>query len=185
MLEIKPQPYDSFSFQNCKANDVKLEEIIFYGMHVLARCYCQKSNQRFYHTFKARYISFLNVLFITGYSVKTLPAGIEHIKNLDLLNVQDNKLTILSPKLKELNKLTAVNLRGNQFKTLLELLLRLPNLREIDLVNNPNLDLTKAIHALAQIKKLDFLYLSGNNLSTLPRHIINLNALEELCRGCA
>lgn len=51
MIEIKPIPYSHFSFPYYHKHNISLEDVIFYGMHILGKCYCLSSQRRFYHTF--------------------------------------------------------------------------------------------------------------------------------------
>lgn len=51
MIEIKPTIFSQFTFQTCRRDSIVMEEVIFLGMHTLARCRCATSQQVFYHTF--------------------------------------------------------------------------------------------------------------------------------------
>ena len=96
--------------------------------------------------------------------MKNYLSGIDQLKALTLLNLEDNNLNTLPDDLKSLQELQVINLRKNSFKHTPEVFIHFPNLREVDLANN-QLDLVKSMKTLKEIKKLDFLYLSGNEIS--------------------
>ena len=51
MIEIKPDVFGRFSLVPEDCGDVSIQDIIFFGMHTLAKCYCPGVEQEFYHTF--------------------------------------------------------------------------------------------------------------------------------------
>ena len=51
MIELKPNTYNEFLCPECKNNNIKVIDIIFQGIHVLADCKCNICNFEFYHDF--------------------------------------------------------------------------------------------------------------------------------------
>ena len=51
MIELKPNTYNKFLCPECKNNNIKVIDIIFQGIHVLADCKCDICNFEFYHDF--------------------------------------------------------------------------------------------------------------------------------------
>lgn len=51
MIELKPNTYNRFLCPECKNNNIKVIDIIFQGIHVLADCKCNICNFKFYHDF--------------------------------------------------------------------------------------------------------------------------------------
>lgn len=63
MIEIKPVPYSHFSFFRCQTDSIQVEDVIFCGIHILAKCYCSSSQRRFYHTFPTGHTLWFPVAF--------------------------------------------------------------------------------------------------------------------------
>lgn len=51
MIELKPNTYNKFLCPECKNNNIKITDIIFQGIHVLADCKCNVCKFEFYHDF--------------------------------------------------------------------------------------------------------------------------------------
>ena len=51
MIELKPNTYNKFLCPQCKKDNIKVIDIIFQGIHVLADCQCNVCNFEFYHDF--------------------------------------------------------------------------------------------------------------------------------------
>lgn len=51
MIELKPNIYNKFLCPECKNENIKVIDIIFQGIHVLADCKCNICNFEFYHDF--------------------------------------------------------------------------------------------------------------------------------------
>jgi len=51
LIELKPNTYNKFLCPECKNDNIKVTEIIFQGIHVLADCKCNFCNFEFYHDF--------------------------------------------------------------------------------------------------------------------------------------
>jgi len=51
LIELKPNTYNKFSCPECKNNNIKVIDIIFQGIHILADCKCNVCNLEFYHDF--------------------------------------------------------------------------------------------------------------------------------------
>ena len=75
-----------------------------------------------------------------------LPAEIQHLSNLEVLNISDNKMTGLPAEIGQLSKLRILNAANNQ--------------------------LTGIPHELGNLQNLEILDLSGNNISEFDLNII-------------
>ena len=84
----------------------------------------------------------LESLYLKGCDLKELPQGIENIKSLVLLNVQDNQLSDLPEEMQHLENL--------------------PNLKVVLLRNNKLDQLPEDVKSLSGVEVLE---LSGNNFS--------------------
>ena len=51
MIELKPNIYSKFLCPECKNNNIKVIDIIFQGIHILADCKCNICDFEFYHDF--------------------------------------------------------------------------------------------------------------------------------------
>lgn len=51
MIELKPNTYNKFLCPECNSENIKITDIIFQGIHILADCICNACNFKFYHDF--------------------------------------------------------------------------------------------------------------------------------------
>lgn len=99
-------------------------------------------------------------LCMAGEDLTEVPAYIRHLKNLQVLDFDNNNLSELPDWIGELH-----------------------NLQELTLINNP---LTSLPDGIWELKSLEFLDLSGTKIKHLPEMVTKLANLEELnLNGCS
>lgn len=64
------------------------------------------------------------------------PKTIFKLKNLEFLNIGENKISEISPKIKNMKKLASLNLANNQLTTLPEEISMLKNLKTLIITGN-------------------------------------------------
>ncbi|XP_057612721.1 leucine-rich repeat and IQ domain-containing protein 4 [Chionomys nivalis] len=118
-------------------------------------------------------------LHLENNQISEIPQDIQNLKNVKVLYLHKNKLQGLSPELGFLSSLESLDLSGNPLlysslrvlsclRTLRELRLYQTGLREVPSV------ICKSLH------HLELLGLSGNNLKSLPKEIVNQSKLKEI-----
>jgi Leucine-rich repeat (LRR) protein len=111
-----------------------------------------------------------------------LSAGVAKLHNLEVLDIQHNRLTSLPEALADLVRLRVLNISGNGFTSLpFETLHRLP-LIELSAVKNKLKGVLIEIQD-AELPQLQVLDVSGNSLSSLALDHLRLPALHQL--SCA
>lgn len=140
----------------------------------------------------------LRLLKAEGCKIKELPSEIKLLGALEILSLQNNKLSSLNAKL--VSSLFSLNLSGNRFLEVPEALLGLINLKVLNLshnqLNSVDVELRKLInlnelnfsfnnihtfpHAIYELNNLQILNLENNNLTALPPQIGKLDHLREL-----
>ena len=78
MIEIYPNPYKQFEFQDFCSETTSLEEIIFTGKHVVAKCRCNDSGRSFYHTFPTGYDLWFPISFSEDGKISYYEKSTEH-----------------------------------------------------------------------------------------------------------
>jgi leucine-rich repeat protein SHOC2 len=94
---------------------------------------------------------------LSGQAIKSIPEAIRQLKNLEVLLLNNNEITVLPDWIGEKKQLKELQLRGNQLENLPSSIGYLENLEQLDLSANR---LTKLAHGLFQLKnlqKLNFL----------------------------
>jgi len=117
----------------------------------------------------------LQVLFLNDNQLTALPKALTNLTNLQTLSLANNQFTALPEALTNLTNLQTLDLDGNQLTTLPEALGNLTNLRVLDLRNNQLTALPEALGNLTNLQELD---LDGNQLTTLPEAMGNLTNLQ-------
>lgn len=129
----------------------------------------------------------------------TIPGVIFELLNLEHLDLTENKIEEIDPKISNLQKLKVLYLDANAFKKFPKKLLSLLNLQSLRLSHNniqtlpkeiSNLKLrrlslckcnmTKFPESVCKVTTLEMLELSGNNFSTIPSNFIQLKSLTIL-----
>lgn len=135
------------------------------------------------------------------YFLRTIPAAIGNLKELEILDLSHNAIQTLPPTIGQLSRLKVLNVSGNSLKNLpasmaqlaqlqylflgrnglkanLEVLQFLPSLVELNLNSNYIRTFPYSLSKLHRLKKLD---LSDNELTQFPLAIINqLTNIESL-----
>ncbi|WFE99086.1 COR domain-containing protein [Micromonospora sp. WMMD964] len=119
----------------------------------------------------------LDRLYLIHNELETLPPGIGHLINLTELDVRSNRLTSLPKEIGELRKLEELYLDDNKLATLPPEIGRLSELRELDLDGNSLTSLPPELFHLRNLEQLD---LRNNRLSHLPSEIGRLSNLRRL-----
>ncbi|XP_076871121.1 leucine-rich repeat-containing protein 40 isoform X2 [Brachyhypopomus gauderio] len=141
----------------------------------------------------------LVVLDIHDNQLRTLPASIGDLQQLERLILSHNKLTELPQEIWKLTNLRCLHLQQNLLEQLPEDLGQLCHLEDLDLSNNKltaipdslaNLNLVKldlSVNslkslppAISQMKNLRMLDCSRNHLETVPRVLAQMASLEQL-----
>jgi internalin A len=100
-------------------------------------------------------------------SIKEIPAEIEKIKRLSILNLENNEIEKVSERISQLRDLTRLNLQGNNLKELSEKIANMSGLKELVLYDNPFDMLPPEIVArgidsirnfFKELKEQDFIY---------------------------
>jgi len=128
----------------------------------------------------ARYgITNLNATKVSlqGWGLTRVPDFIFNMKNLQYLELGDNKITTLPPEIGQLKTLNMLNLFQNKLTSLPESIGRLKNLDTLLLFEN---NITTLPPEIGQLKNLQVLELSYNNLTSLPESIGELKKLRGL-----
>ena len=135
----------------------------------------------------------LEILYLGGNQLKTLPDEISQLRSLTSLNLSNNLLTVLPNNLARLRNIKTLALHGNNLTHLPVELVKL-NLYELSLRNNPLVsrfakEYTYNVPSLLElsgriIKSKNVQY----NLNVLPAHLVNyLNSaqccLNPKCKG--
>ncbi|EPG84205.1 leucine-rich repeat domain-containing protein [Leptospira santarosai] len=108
---------------------------------------------------------------------KDLAEALQNPKEVRILDLSENQLTILPKEIGKLQKLQLLDLSRNRLITLPKEIERLQNLLSLDLNENQLTTLPKEI---GKLQKLQELGLSGNRLITLPKEIGQLKNLRWL-----
>ncbi|KAG1324512.1 hypothetical protein G6F62_009058 [Rhizopus arrhizus] len=127
---------------------------------------------------------FLNIteLDLSRNRLTSLPSQIIHLKNLKILNLVSNQINIIPTELYKLQSLQVLNLSQNKIKTIPhEMPINLRNLVTLRIAANQIDQLPSSLHHWAHMKhfELGSVY-GGNQLTKLPKDIINMSQLEEL-----
>ena len=112
----------------------------------------------------------LTVLNLDGNQLTEIPAALGNLTNLTKLDLRSNKLTSVPGELGMLTKLSTLYLDGNQLRSLPRELGELANLKALWLEGNGVSDIS-CLMGLGKVKSLD---LSTNQISELPRGIVDL-----------
>ena len=133
---------------------------------------------------------FLVSLNLSGNQLTTLPPDLSQLR-LEILDLSDNQLTELPPELGQMRPPVyynfnpplfglKLNLAGNRFTTLPDVLWQLGHLTDLNLSGNQIETLPDALYLLRHLTDLN---LSGNQLETLPDVLWQLGHLTDLNLG--
>ena len=124
-----------------------------------------------------QHISFAGFQQLKVLRVRAIPQGLEQLEQLEVLVLNNTRLTTLPPSIASLKNLRRLALNHSQITTLPPEIGQLTNLEELWLIHTPLTALPPEIGMLTTLKKL---ILTQTHLTTLPPEIGQLQALEEL-----
>ena len=119
----------------------------------------------------------LNLLFLSGNQLTSVPRQIGEVKNLQWLDLYSNQLTSLPAQIGKLSNLKVLALSRNQLTSLPGQIGELKNLQTLLLSGNQLASLPVQI---GELKKLQMLALNKNQLTGLPKQIGELKKLQVL-----
>ncbi len=122
-------------------------------------------------------LSTLEVLDLESDSLTTLPAGVFSLRNLRELNLRENPLQQLPAAIGQLKELTVLGLNETGLTTLPAETGQLAKLEDLDLRNN---QLTALPDELTRLTRLRSLNVFGNQLTQLPANLSKLTQLRSL-----
>ncbi len=143
------------------------------------------TGSNFWNMNREEIISYIHSLVETGETcasffnkaIEELPPEIGLLKDVEELDLSDNKLTSLPPEITQLSKLRILNIEYNELTDLPAELGQLTALEELYLGHN---ELSELPASLSQLKHLRKLYLPSNLVSVLPSKLDTLIHLEDL-----
>jgi len=119
----------------------------------------------------------LDVLQLENNRLSTLPESIGNLSELVLLHLKDNQLIFLPDSVEKLNKLITLVLMSNKLRTLPKNIGKMGKLLHFYATSN---QLTTLPNSIRKWKNLQHLILSNNQLRSLP-DIGDLKHLQKLC----
>lgn len=123
-------------------------------------------------------LTMLQELYLRYNKLYNLPDPIKNLKTLRRLDVDNNKITVISPEsIENLVSLKDLRLSNNQLANLPESIGHLKSLELLRLNNNPLANLPKTI---VNLKSLKFLYLKGTKIASVPRSLQTLKQKGQL-----
>ncbi len=125
----------------------------------------------------------VTMLNLKGQNLKSLPAGIEKLVNLELLDLSYNGLTTIPAQLLHLPKLKILYLNNNALTTLPADLSTLKMLTVLRLDANPFTNPVGELKKVGAIPNLSTLNFSANKVSAFPEELLSLNNLSDLDLG--
>jgi hypothetical protein len=116
-------------------------------------------------------------LLLRNQGLTVLPADVKKLRNLKILEAQDNKFIELPPELFELKNLKSLNVANNRLEQIPAEIGKLKNLKVLLVSRNKLTTLPKEIGSLQNLFWLD---VSGQPIKDLPREFAQLPRLREL-----
>lgn len=119
----------------------------------------------------------LNFLDLEKNELQTLPGEIEILTDLKILFLPENKLTSLPDNFGNLKKLKTLGLASNQLNSFPLQLIAMEKLETLDLSNNR---LSAIPSEIGQMKNLKVLVLVYNQIKSIPPELYELKRLEKI-----
>jgi Leucine-rich repeat (LRR) protein/class 3 adenylate cyclase len=153
-------------------------QVLYLGSHLTSEGFFEKGNNQI-KTIPASINKLKNLqkLHLDDNLLETLPETIGDLKYLEYLSANHNKLKTLPASIGKLQKLKILVLYENRLETLPESIGNLANLQEIYLHKNKLKQLPDFIFKLTNLEDVS---LSDNQIQTLPTDIGNLKKLKTL-----
>ncbi|XP_037389420.1 E3 ubiquitin-protein ligase LRSAM1 isoform X4 [Pygocentrus nattereri] len=120
------------------------------------------------------------VFILHGNELRSLlPKGcsISTLATIKVLDLHENKLTLLPDDIGQLSALQVLNAEHNQIKTLPDSIGDLRNLQTLNVKGNCLSELHSSVGCMSSLRTLD---LSENNIRELPKELANVRTLESL-----
>lgn len=127
-------------------------------------------------------ISKIHRLDLSNQNLTELPAGINKIKDLRMINLSNNPRLNLNNAFKKLSihtNLEVLILDNLGIRIIPESISQFNKLKQISLAHNTNLLLESTVSRLSKLQ-IEFLNLANNKLTKLPENIIKLTSLKDL-----
>ena len=122
----------------------------------------------------------LKYLDLSNSDLKSVPAFLMNLNELETLKLNDNKISILPKSINKLKGLKYLDVSTNiKIKSLPESISELENLEHLNLKNNYNLK--KLPDLIGNLENLNLLHYSSNSIEILPQsinHLKNLTSIE-------
>lgn len=118
----------------------------------------------------------LTILYINGNKLRTVPANLADIKQLETVDLSNNLISLIPNRFCTLRNLRALNLSGNNLEFLPVGFAQLRQLEELLLAHN---QLAELRDNFGELSKLEILDISHNRLAVLPDSVANFKRLEE------
>ncbi|KAM3926822.1 volume-regulated anion channel subunit LRRC8A-like [Leptodactylus fuscus] len=123
----------------------------------------------------------LKFLFLRLHTSSVPTAIIRLAPTLEILIIHNDDVKLSSVTiLKKFTNLKQLRLNHCQLDHISSSIFSLVKLQKLDLSNN-NLSFLEELASLQQLKNLVSLYLSSNNISSIPPHMARVSSLEKLC----
>ena len=116
-------------------------------------------------------------LNLTHQYLDRVPDGVDSLKNLKVLILDQNEISELSESVFKLEKLEKLSVGYNQLKSLPPDLKKLDRLRELNVSGNP---ITELPGEVTDLRLLESLIVTNTKLATLPKNIDKLQNLKVL-----
>ena len=125
----------------------------------------------------------VTMLSLKGQGIKSLPADIEKLTNLELLDLSYNSFTIVPPCILKLKNLKILYLNNNALVSLPSDISALSSLAVLRLDYNPFASPATELKKVCAITTLSELNFSANHLNAFPAELLNLSRLTYLDLG--
>ncbi len=116
-------------------------------------------------------------LNLSGFNLRVIPEAVSQLRNLQVLDLSDNRFTEIPKQVFRFAKLHTLNLSDNHIMTIPDALGQLADLEILNLSNN---QITSIPDALGQLTKLKILYIYLNQIRVIPKTLSKLAKIQVL-----
>ncbi|XP_068942680.1 leucine-rich repeat-containing protein 69 [Petaurus breviceps papuanus] len=120
----------------------------------------------------------LNILNMNHNKLKTIPPEINRLQNLKCLSLNNNEITDIPKELCSLAYLSEIQLNYNRLVSIPEEFITLNNLRRLSLARNLMVVFPMVLCSMSNLEMLD---IAGNFIQVLPRKIRRMRLREFYC----